>query len=130
MRRGPPVGDDFAVGEGGGAGDMVEMPVAEHDRKSAHASGLQLGPDEAGMVDRNMRVVDQRLVALDQRIAGNAERQRAIVDPVGPFGKPVVFDAAVIEGEDAAGRVEDAQMPGDRAACRIGLLDICAELRR
>jgi hypothetical protein len=34
------------------------------------------------MLDRHVRVVDQRLVAVDDRVAGDAERERAVVDPV------------------------------------------------
>ena len=62
--------------------------------------------DEAGVLDRHVRVVDQRLVAVDDRVAGDAERQRAVIDPVGAVGEAVALDAPVVEGADAVGRMQ------------------------
>ena len=103
-------GDHLAVGERRGAGDVVEMPVAEHDHEARDALGLERVADEAGVLDRDVRVVDQRLVAVDDRVAGDAERQRAVVDPVRALGEAVALDAPVVEGDDPVGRVKHAHV--------------------
>ena len=56
-----------------------------------------------------MRVVDERLVPVDDRVAGDAERERALVDPVRAVGEAIAVDAAVVEGADAVGRMQRAQ---------------------
>ena len=66
-------GNHLAVGEGLGPGDVVEVLVAEHDDEAPHALGLQRLADEARVLDRDVRVVDERLVAVDDRVAGDAE---------------------------------------------------------
>ncbi len=58
----------------------------------------------------DMRVVDQRVIAIDDRMAGDAERERAVVDPVGALGEAVAFDAPVIEREHVLRRGQDAQV--------------------
>ena len=81
----------------------------------------------------DVRVVDQRLVALDQRIAGDAERQRAVVHPVGLGGEAVAFDAAVIERLDAVGGVRaraDARSSLTASRSRDWLHNLRAALNR
>ena len=72
-RHGQPVGDDLTVGENLVAGDMIEMGVAQNHPQPGKARVGQGLPDQPGMRDRDVGVVDQRLVAIDDRIAGDAQ---------------------------------------------------------
>jgi hypothetical protein len=65
---------------------------------------------EAGVLDGDVRVVDQRLVAVDDRVAGDPQGERTVVDPVQGLGEAVALDATVVEGEDPAGRAKDAHV--------------------
>ena len=59
-----------------------------------------------------MGVIDQRLIAADNGVGGDAKRQRTIVDPIRAGCKAVACHAAIIEGEDAGGGFQHAQMLG------------------
>src|SRR5207342_466920 len=98
--------DDLAVLEGGGAGDVIEMPVAENNGELTHALVLEDLANVTRMLHRDVRVVDDRLVISDDGIARNAERQRSVIHPVRAFAKPIAINASVVESEDSFGRVK------------------------
>jgi hypothetical protein len=78
---------------------VVDVPVAEDD---GDPRGIELLADPPCAVDRQVGVVDERLVTVDDRVAGDAQLERAIVQPV----RLVVLApalASVVEGEDARG---------------------------
>ena len=100
---------DLAVREDCGAGDVVEVLVTQQDDKARDARGLERVADEAGVLDGDVRVVDQRLVAVDDRVAGDAQR-RVVVDPVRAFGEAVALYAAVVERDDPVGGAKDAHV--------------------
>jgi hypothetical protein len=83
--------DDLAVAEDGAAGNMIEMPVAENDREFPHAFALELVADIAGTLDRDVRVVDQRLAIGDYCVAGDTQRQGAVIHPVRVFRKAIAL---------------------------------------
>ena len=66
--------DDLAVAERGGAGHVVQMPVAEHNRELPDALILKHAPNLTGVLDRHMRVVDDRLSVRDHGVTGDPER--------------------------------------------------------
>ena len=76
------VGDDLAILEHLIAGDMIVMPVAENDPDRAYAHCFERLPDKARMGQRNMRVVDKRFRAIDDRISADAQGIGAVVEPV------------------------------------------------
>jgi hypothetical protein len=61
------------------------------------------------VLDRHVRVVDQRLAVVYYRVAADAERQRSVVDPVRAVGEAISLDPPVVEGEDVLRRAERAQ---------------------
>jgi hypothetical protein len=115
--------DDVAVGECLGPGHVVEVPMAQHDRDVPHAVGLQQRPDAARVVDGDVRVVDDGLVAGHDRVARDPERERSLVDPVRLRGEAMAGDPAVIEGVDVGGRTEDPQVLDHRAASVVASAD-------
>jgi hypothetical protein len=78
---------------------VVDVPVAEDD---GDPRGTELLADPSRAVDRQVRVIDQRLVTVDDRVAGDAQLKRAIVQPVLLIVLALAF-ASVVEGEDACG---------------------------
>ena len=62
------------------------------------------------MGQRDMGVIDQRRIPADQRVRGDAQRQRPVIDPVRAIGKALAFDPSVIEGEQAGMRLQDPDM--------------------
>jgi PIN domain nuclease of toxin-antitoxin system len=61
---------------------VIEVLVAEHDDEAPDAVGLERLAEEPGVLGRHVRVVDERLVAVDDRVAGDSQRQGPVVDPV------------------------------------------------
>ena len=55
------------------------------------------------VLDRDVGVVDERLRAVHDRVAGDPELDRPLVHPVRALGEPVSRDAPVVEGEHAVG---------------------------
>ena len=82
QRGGRAVGDDLAVGEGLGSGDVIQVPVTENHPDAAGADLLERRANHAGMRDGDVRVVDDRLCAVDDGKAADAERERPVIDPV------------------------------------------------
>jgi hypothetical protein len=76
---------------------MVDMPVAEDD---GDPRGIELLADPPRAVDGQVGVVDQRLATVDDRVAGDAQLQRAVVQPVRLIVLALAL-ASVVEGEDA-----------------------------
>jgi hypothetical protein len=89
-------GDDLAVPKCLGPGDVVEVPVAEQDGDRLDPALLQGPPDEAPALDRDVGVVDQRLAPGEKRVAGDPQRDRALVDPVRLRGEAVPLDPSLI----------------------------------
>ena len=108
--------DDLAVLEGGGAGDVIEMPVAENNGELPHALVLEGLADVACMLDRDVRVVDDRLGISDHGVARDAERQRSVVHPVRALRKAIAINASVVEGENAFGGTKHAHVVHRRDA--------------
>jgi len=94
---------------------VVEVPVAEHDREALDALGVQRRADRARVGDRDVGVVDECLRAVDDREAGDPQRERALVDPVRLRGVAIAGNAAVVEREDARRRAQDPQMVDRRS---------------
>ena len=85
--------------------DVVEMPVAEDDGEVLAPSSSSNFTDAACMLDRDVRVVDQRGVTRDDRVARDPQRERAVVHPVRPGVESIAVHAAVVERVHAgAGR--------------------------
>jgi hypothetical protein len=76
---------------------VVDVSVAEDD---GDPRGTELLADPARAVDRQVGVIDQRLAAIDDRVARDAELERAVVQPVRLIVLAPAF-ASVVEGEDA-----------------------------
>ena len=90
--------DDLAIGKGLVAGDVIEVPMAEHDADALRSHALQESPDLARMCDGEVRVIDEGVVLIDKRIARGAEREAAIVEPVLLLRmQPHIGDSPVIE---------------------------------
>ena len=49
-------GDHLTDSEDGGAGDVIEVPVAEDDREAPHALAFEKLADVAGVLDRDVCV--------------------------------------------------------------------------
>jgi hypothetical protein len=115
-------GEDLAVGEGLVAGDVVEMPVAEQDGDLLDTAFPERPPDEAAALDRDVRVVDQRLAPRQQRVARDPERDRPLIDPVRLLGEAVPLDPSLVEGEDVRSRLQNADrylVPSKSQVCSI-----------
>ena len=65
--------DDLAIGECLGPGDMVQVAVAEDHYDVPHAEPLELAADRARVLDRDMSVVDDGFVLVDERVAADAQ---------------------------------------------------------
>ena len=100
-------GDDLAIGEDGVARDMVGVPMAEGDANGRHPRLAERPPDQRGMVERDVRVVDQRLGAIDDGVGAGAEPKRAVVEPVRPLEGADTVDPTVIKGIDGGSRAKD-----------------------
>ena len=107
------VGNDFAIGENGIAGDMVEMPMAEKHGEALCALLGERAADEARVGNRDVRVVDEGVAAIEDCVACDADRQRTVIDPILALGEDVAVDATVIERDDAFGRTQNSPVsPG------------------
>jgi hypothetical protein len=69
--------------------------------------GVELLADPPRAVDRQVRVIDQRLATVDDRVAGDAQLERAIVEPVRLIVLALAL-ASVVEGEDACGWCQES----------------------
>jgi hypothetical protein len=96
---GEAAGDDLAVGEGGRPRHVIEMPVTQHDREPARAEPLKGAADQRAMFGRDMGVEDDGVGAVDKSVAADAQRQRAVVDPVRPLRVSFARNATVVEAE-------------------------------
>src|SRR5258708_3789461 len=85
---------------------MIEKPAAENQREFAHPPSLQVIADIARMLDRDVRVIDQRLTISDHRVTGDTQRQGAVIHPVRVLRKAIALDAPVVESINAAPRIE------------------------
>ena len=103
-------GNHLAVRERLRAGHMVEVPVAEQDGDALDSLPLKRLADEPPAIDGDVGVVDERLVPVDDRVAGDAERQGALIDPVRLGGEAMALLAALVEGEDSLGWAKDADV--------------------
>lgn len=105
------VGDDLAIGEGLVAGDMIEMVMADDEAQALHAHAFEEQPDLAGVGEGEMRVINEGVVLIDQRIARGAKREAAVIKPILVFRmEPDIWDAPVIERIDEGQRLQHAQM--------------------
>src|SRR4051794_27925093 len=86
------------------------MPVTEQDRDSLGPLAFQRLADEPAAIDGDVGVVDQCLVTVDDRVAGDPERQSALVDPVGTGGEAMALLASFVERDDSVGGTKDAEV--------------------
>jgi len=93
----------LAVGEGLCPGDVVDVPVAEQD---GDPRGVEPFADPSRSIDRQMGVVDQRLAPVHDRVAGDSQHQRVVVQPIRLIMLALTI-APVVEGEDAHGRSQE-----------------------
>src|SRR5262245_7918272 len=96
------------------------MPVAEHDRERPHPVALQGRADEARVLDRDVCVVDERLVAVDDGVAGDPQRERSVVDPVRAVRVAIAVDPPVVERVNPLGRPEHADSMHGRRPYPLG----------
>ncbi len=104
------IGNNGAIHEGRGACDMVQMPMAQDDGNFLCPLAFKVLANESAMLNRNMGIVDDRLVCINNRIAGNAEGKRPVIYPVITIGKTISRDTAIIIGIDVLGRLNNAQV--------------------
>jgi hypothetical protein len=90
--------------------------MAEDDREPLGAAPAQFLADEARVLDRDAGVLDEGLAAVEDRVAGDAQFERAVVDPVRGLGEALALDPAVVEGQNTRARLEHAQVVGHREA--------------
>ncbi len=70
---------------------------------SRDALGLERLADQLAAIDGDVRVVDERLLAVDHGVGGDSERERALVDPVVAVLRVAdAVAAAFVEGETFA----------------------------
>src|SRR5262245_1300866 len=82
---------------------MVDMPMTEDDRDPR---GVELVSNPLRAFDRQVSVVDQRFAAVDNRVTGDSEHKRTVVQPVRLIVLALAL-APVVEGEDALGRLQE-----------------------
>jgi hypothetical protein len=84
--------------------------MAECHGDTADASFDENGANGFRMCQRNVRVIDERVLAIDDGVAGDAERKRTVVDPVAAGGEAVSWNTTVIEGQDRRVGLENTEM--------------------
>src|SRR5262249_37570982 len=100
--------DHLGVAERLRPGDMVEVPVAQDDREAASACVFEDCANPACVLDRHVRVVHERGVTGDDRVARDPERDRRVFDPRRLSAEALAVTSG-IEGVDARRRLEQPQ---------------------
>jgi hypothetical protein len=84
--------------------------MAECHGETADTSFDENAANGFRMCHGNVSVIDERVLAIDDCVAGYAERKCTVVDPVAAGGEAVSRDATVVENQDRRVGLENTEM--------------------
>ena len=100
MGEGLGVGDHWAAREDFRSGDVVQVPMRQNHSETGDPQAFQVVADRSCVIQRDMGVIDQRVIAVVDGIGRDTEFEGTFVDPVRAGHEAMARNSPVIVGQD------------------------------